>query len=229
MRCMLATQVQPQLNDTILVTLPWWLSQVDRGITPWIEAACELLGVKGPKCGGTESLSLSIATLDPKITHSSIWLIDRLWRVLVWPQKLAWKLGSIAPSIETSHLSDGPPVKMVGYMEGNSLDDPLAMMIKLADVSLAGGWRDSAVEGSPENMLFVELLTLHTTDQLAKQDKSWGIMPFIGDKKSKIIDFFTTDPSMAPREVIEMYGGRWNIETTFQELRAHLGLETTRQ
>ena len=40
--------------------------------------------------------------------------------------------------------------------------------------------------------------------------------------------FFTTDPSMTTREVIEMYGGRWNIETTFQELRAHLGLETTR-
>ena len=40
--------------------------------------------------------------------------------------------------------------------------------------------------------------------------------------------FFTTDPSMTPCQVIEMYGGRWNIETTFQELRAHLGLETTR-
>lgn len=40
--------------------------------------------------------------------------------------------------------------------------------------------------------------------------------------------FFTTDTSMSAGEVIEMYGGRWNIETTFQELRAHLGLETTR-
>tara|TARA_R110002167_G_C12620606_1_gene646734 strand:- start:38 stop:1390 length:1353 start_codon:yes stop_codon:yes gene_type:complete len=40
--------------------------------------------------------------------------------------------------------------------------------------------------------------------------------------------FFTTDTSMSAEEVIEMYGGRWNIETTFQELRAHLGLETTR-
>lgn len=40
--------------------------------------------------------------------------------------------------------------------------------------------------------------------------------------------FFTTDQSMTPCQVIEMYGGRWNIETTFQELRAHLGLETTR-
>lgn len=40
--------------------------------------------------------------------------------------------------------------------------------------------------------------------------------------------FFSTDPSMSPTAIIEMYGGRWNIETTFQELREHLGLETTR-
>ena len=33
---------------------------------------------------------------------------------------------------------------------------------------------------------------------------------------------------MKPEAVIELYGGRWNIETTFQEMREHLGLETTR-
>jgi hypothetical protein len=40
--------------------------------------------------------------------------------------------------------------------------------------------------------------------------------------------FFTTDTAMSPRAIIEMYGGRWNIETTFQEMREHFGLETTR-
>jgi len=40
--------------------------------------------------------------------------------------------------------------------------------------------------------------------------------------------FFTTDPSMSPRQIIETFTGRWSIETTFQEMRAHLGLETTR-
>jgi DDE superfamily endonuclease len=40
--------------------------------------------------------------------------------------------------------------------------------------------------------------------------------------------FFTTDVSMKPTEVIEAFTGRWSIETTFQELRAYLGLETTR-
>jgi hypothetical protein len=39
---------------------------------------------------------------------------------------------------------------------------------------------------------------------------------------------FRTDPTMAPARVIETYTGRWNIETTFQEMRAYLGLETTR-
>jgi len=39
---------------------------------------------------------------------------------------------------------------------------------------------------------------------------------------------FSTDPSMSPARVIETYTGRWNIETTFAEMRAYLGLETTR-
>ena len=32
---------------------------------------------------------------------------------------------------------------------------------------------------------------------------------------------------MKPEQLISLYTGRWNIETTFQEMRAHLGLETT--
>jgi hypothetical protein len=40
--------------------------------------------------------------------------------------------------------------------------------------------------------------------------------------------FFTTDQGMSPAALIETYTGRWNIETTFQELRSYLGLETTR-
>lgn len=32
--------------------------------------------------------------------------------------------------------------------------------------------------------------------------------------------FFTTNTTLSAKEVIEIYGGRWNIETTFQEMRA---------
>jgi hypothetical protein len=40
--------------------------------------------------------------------------------------------------------------------------------------------------------------------------------------------FFTTDLELSVAAVIATYCGRWNIETTFQEMRSALGLETTR-
>jgi hypothetical protein len=41
--------------------------------------------------------------------------------------------------------------------------------------------------------------------------------------------FYTTDPDLAPAQVISWFTARWPIETTFQEVRAHLGFETPRQ
>jgi hypothetical protein len=40
--------------------------------------------------------------------------------------------------------------------------------------------------------------------------------------------FFTTDATMSVRTVIETYTGRWNIETTFEEVRSYLRVQTTR-
>lgn len=39
---------------------------------------------------------------------------------------------------------------------------------------------------------------------------------------------YSTDVALTVQQIIEAYTARWNIETTFQELRAYLGLETTR-
>jgi hypothetical protein len=40
--------------------------------------------------------------------------------------------------------------------------------------------------------------------------------------------FFTTDKTMTVGSLIETYTGRWNIETTFEEVRSYLHMETTR-
>jgi hypothetical protein len=40
--------------------------------------------------------------------------------------------------------------------------------------------------------------------------------------------FFTTDTTLNPKEIVEAYVRRWSLETTFQEMREHLGLETLR-
>jgi len=40
--------------------------------------------------------------------------------------------------------------------------------------------------------------------------------------------FFTTDLDSKPKQIIQTFTGRWSIEVMFAEMRAHLGLETTR-
>jgi hypothetical protein len=61
-----------------------------------------------------------------------------------------------------------------------------------------------------------------------------GLVPlgwvFVRDRDGTHRDefFFSTDPTLNPVTIIEIYTARWNLETTFQELRALLGLETTR-
>jgi DDE superfamily endonuclease len=62
-----------------------------------------------------------------------------------------------------------------------------------------------------------------------------GLVPvrwvFVRDQQGTHRDeyFFTTDPTLAPEQIVSWYTQRWSIETTYQELRAHLGFETTRQ
>ncbi|GAC1402043.1 MAG: hypothetical protein NVSMB65_19290 [Chloroflexota bacterium] len=38
-----------------------------------------------------------------------------------------------------------------------------------------------------------------------------------------------TDPNVSAEQILRLYLLRWNVEVTFEELRAHLGLETQRQ
>lgn len=40
--------------------------------------------------------------------------------------------------------------------------------------------------------------------------------------------FYTTDPTRSPIQIIESFAGRWNMEVSFEEVRAHLNFESTR-
>lgn len=52
----------------------------------------------------------------------------------------------------------------------------------------------------------------------------------VGDPEGKRADevFFTTDVAMSPQQIVETFVRRWGLETTFQEARRHLGVETLR-
>jgi hypothetical protein len=47
--------------------------------------------------------------------------------------------------------------------------------------------------------------------------------------KLRMAAFFCTDLEAAPVELLPWVVRRWSVEVTFQEIRAHLGLETQRQ
>lgn len=49
------------------------------------------------------------------------------------------------------------------------------------------------------------------------------------DGKNEAETFFSTDLNMSPAEIIKNFVLRWNLEVTFEETRAHLGIETQRQ
>jgi hypothetical protein len=47
--------------------------------------------------------------------------------------------------------------------------------------------------------------------------------------KNEADTFFSTNLTNSPTKIIEWFVLRWNIEVTFAETRAHLGIETQRQ
>lgn len=49
------------------------------------------------------------------------------------------------------------------------------------------------------------------------------------DGKNAAETFFSTDIALVPTQIINYFVLRWNIEVTFEETRAHLGVETQRQ
>ncbi|NTU65050.1 MAG: hypothetical protein HGB05_17035, partial [Chloroflexi bacterium] len=49
------------------------------------------------------------------------------------------------------------------------------------------------------------------------------------DNTLKPTAFFCSDPTVDAEQILRWFVCRWNIEVTFEELRAHLGFETQRQ
>lgn len=52
-----------------------------------------------------------------------------------------------------------------------------------------------------------------------------GVCDLTGSHRDEY--FFSTEIRMSIRRIVESFDGRWDIEVTFEEMREHLGLETT--
>jgi hypothetical protein len=76
--------------------------------------------------------------------------------------------------------------------------------------------------------------------EFVSQSSHWykaggGLVPirwvFVHDRDGTHRDeyFYSTDPELEPPQIVSLFTARWSIEVTFQEVREHLGFETTKQ
>jgi hypothetical protein len=64
---------------------------------------------------------------------------------------------------------------------------------------------------------------------LAPVPLRWVIVRYQENNKLKHAAFFCSSQTTSAPQIIEYFVQRWNIEVTFEEVRAHLGFETQRQ
>jgi hypothetical protein len=136
------------------------------------------------------------------------------------------RLALVSRFYADANLHKAPPA-YTGHgrprVKGAKLPSPQAKVAKARHTRLnvswyGGGRRDVAVVSGQGHWYkagqgLVEVLWVFVQDRTGTHEDSY---------------FQTTDLSMSPQEVIETYTARWNLETTFQEMRSYLGLETTR-
>jgi hypothetical protein len=128
-----------------------------------------------------------------------------------------------------ANLYDPPPARRPGQngrprLKGRKLDKPGEVVARSAGQRATVSWY-----GGTDRQ--VELVS--GTGQWYKAGQ--GLVPvrwvFSHDIQGTHRDeyFYSTDPTLEPAQIISWFTARWPIETTFQEARAHLGLETPRQ
>jgi hypothetical protein len=127
-----------------------------------------------------------------------------------------------------ANLYDPPPVRRRGRsgrprLKGRKLPSPQAVVKKAKRKRSTVSWYGGKTRR-------VELVS---------GDGQWfkggeGLVPvrwvFVHDVQGTHRDeyFYCTDPTLSPARIVSLFTGRWSIEVTFQEVRAHLGFATPR-
>lgn len=189
-RCALARQTK--LSHAVIgVTLPL-LTHQEREDS-WFEAAAATLGqLKSPSM--VDDLLGCVRFPDQ--------FSDRLWRILLWPQRFGWPGKEVAEDFEHPMISDEPPAKLP--LEPYPMTDAVIdKLIAATGVSIEQAWRDAAGDG-PERDLLREFLTLHTSDQLVDLAAKWKVdISGAGTKAEKVESFAVAEHYLPIPDVIK--------------------------
>ena len=130
-----------------------------------------------------------------------------------------------------SRLYDFPPEK-----KKDSRGRPPAKGIRLATfkemLSLPGLiWQEQEIQfygNKKKVMKFITNTALWHVQGYPPIPIRWVLLV---DPEGKLdsLPLFSTNPEMSAKQIIELFIERWGIEVTFEEMRAHMGMETQRQ
>jgi len=111
-------------------------------------------------------------------------------------------------------------------IKGRKLPNPRAM----AEHAAPEQWHSTALQwyaGKQKVMMLLSNTALwYRPAQGAKRVRWIVVRDPEGNHRDEV--FFTTDENLSPGEIVETFIWRWSLETTFQESRELLGLETLR-
>lgn len=92
-------------------------------------------------------------------------------------------------------------------------------------------WKEAAVQGYSGKAYNVKFLTEVSLWHVEGHDPvpiRWVLVVDPAGKKEPV-PLFSTNVCLSAERIIELFVERWSIEVTFEEVRAHVGIETQRQ
>ncbi len=93
------------------------------------------------------------------------------------------------------------------------------------------GWQEATLEGygkKKKKLKYLSNTSLWGADGFFPAPIRWVL---VVDSEGELdpLPLMSTDISLSPEKIIELFIQRWNMEVTFFEVREHLGVETQRQ
>jgi hypothetical protein len=179
------------------------------------------------------------------------WTIQMLKQVIRWLTKtpiilvgdggfacaeLAWnclkyKISFISRLKINARLYDFPPLAEPGRRgrkptKGTQLVS-FKKMIAMPDL----GWKEAIINGydkKKKRLKYISNTSLWGVDGFHPVPIRWVL---VIDPEGELdpLPLMSTDVTLSPERIIELFVQRWNLEVTFEEVREHLGVETQRQ
>jgi hypothetical protein len=167
-------------------------------------------------------------------TRALILLTDGTYTAL----KLAWRCRTLRPAVTQvtrlrldAALYDPPPPPRPHRRGRKPRKGARQPSLKQRAADPQAAWTRRKISwygGGRRTVRFLSDTALWYADGYAPLPIRWVL---VRDSRARKRDqaFSCTDPTVSPQQILRWVILRWNIEVTFQEARAHLGVETQRQ